>query len=96
MFADTAAIETAGIHLTRTAADLQALAAALPSTAQPYAAAFGPVGADFLSALAAALAETSRSVTDLGDDLAGAAGTAAVTAGAYVDAEHRSIATLGG
>lgn len=96
MFADTAAIETAGIHLTRTAADLQAIAAALPSAAQPCAAAFGPVGADFLAALAAALSEASAWVTDLGEDLAGAAGAAATTAGDYADAERRSIATLGG
>lgn len=99
MFADTAAIGAAGVDLTQRAAEFDVIAAALPAATGPCAAALGPVGADFLTALAAALAEAARAATGLGADLAGAAHTAAVTAAAYVDAESRSgrsLATFGG
>ena len=96
MFADTAAIGAAGVELTRTAADLDAIAAALPAAAEPCAAALGTVGADFLSALASALNDAAHQVGCLGADLTGAAGTAAQSAASYVDTERRSIVTLGG
>ncbi len=96
MFADTAAIGAAGVDLTRTAADLDAIAAALPAAAGPCATTLGPIGADFLSALTSALNDTAHEVTRLGADLSGAAETAAGTAAAYVDTERRSVAMLGG
>lgn len=96
MFADTAAIGAAGIDLPRTAAECDAIAAALPAAAAPCAGALGPIGADFLSALASALHDAAHEVTCLGADLALAAGTAAQTAVSYVETERRSIATLGG
>lgn len=95
MFADTGAIGAAGVDLIRTAADLQAVAATLPA-AGPAAAALGPIGADFLSALTSALNDAAHEATRLGSDLAGAADTAEATAAAYVDTERRSIAMLGG
>jgi hypothetical protein len=98
MFADTAAIGAARTGLSQTAAELDAIAAALPAAAESCAAALGPVGADFLAALKAALDETAQSVSRLGTDLAGAADTAVQTAAAYAGAEHRaggSIAVLG-
>lgn len=99
MFADTAAITTAGADLSRSAAEFDAVAADLPSAVIPCVTALGPVAADFLAALAAALGETAGQVTGLGADLTGAAGLAARTAVAYTGAEHRadrSIAALGG
>lgn len=96
MFADTAAIGAAGVDLTRTAAEFDAIAAALPAAAGPCAEALGPIGADFLSALASALNDAALQVTGLGADLARAAGTAAQTAVSYVETERRSIAALGG
>lgn len=96
MFADTAAIGAAGVDLTRTAAEFDAIAAALPAAADPCAEALGPIGADFLSALASALNDAAHEVTCLSADLARAAGTAAQTAVSYIEAERRSIAALGG
>jgi hypothetical protein len=96
MFADTAAIAAAGVDLTRTAAEFDVIAAALPAVAEPCTDALGPIGADFVSALVSALHDAARQASRLGADLARAAGTAAQTAGSYVDAERRSIATLGG
>lgn len=96
MFADTAAIGAAGVDLTRTAAEFDAIAAALPSAADPCAEALGPIGADFLSALTSALNDAAHEVTCLSADLAGAAGTAAQTAVSYIETERRSIAALGG
>lgn len=96
MFADTAAIGAAGVDLTRTAADFDAIAAALPAAAGPCADALGAVGADFLAALASALDDAAHEVSSLGADLARAASTAAQTAASYVDTERRSVVTLGG
>lgn len=96
MFVDTAAIAAAGVDLTRTAAEFDAIAAALPGAAGPCAEALGPIGADLVSALASALDEAAHQVTCLRTDLARAAGTATQTAGHYVDTERRSVATLGG
>jgi hypothetical protein len=96
MFADTAAIEAAGVDLSRTAAEFDAIAAALPAAAEPCAAALGPVGGDFLSALASALDGAAHELTCLGADLARSAGAAARSAASYVDAERRSTAALGG
>jgi hypothetical protein len=98
MFADTAAIGAAGAGLSRAAAEFDVIAAALPAAAEPCATALGPVGADFLTALATALGEAAREVTRLSADLSEAAVTAAATAASYADAEQRadrSIAMLG-
>jgi hypothetical protein len=96
MFADTAAIGAAGVELTRTAAEFDAIAAAMPAAAETFSEALGPIGSDFVSALASAIQDAAHQVTSLGADLARAADTAAQTAGSYVDTERRSIATLGG
>jgi hypothetical protein len=83
-FADTAAIRALG-HTNAAAADnLAAIAArlsALPGTAA--AEVFGPVGAEFLAALADAAADASRVVAELGDRLAWALTAAHASAEAY-------------
>ena len=99
MIADTAAIGAARAGLARRAAEFDAIAAGLPGAAEPCVAALGPVGADILTALAAALADAARAASGLGADLTGAAHTAAATAAGYADAERRadhSLGTLGG
>ncbi len=99
MFADTAALTGAGADLSRSAAEFEVLAAALPAALAPWVSALGPVGAEFLTALAAALDDAAAQAARLGGDLGGAAGLAVRTAAAYTDAERRadrSIATLGG
>lgn len=95
MFADTAAIGAAGADLRTLSATLDAIAAALPSAAQAGATALGPVGADFITALRAALGEAAQFAAHVAADLHGAAGIAAHSAAGYVEAEHRSISALG-
>ncbi len=99
MFADTAAITVAGADLSRSAAEFDGIATALPAAIAPCLTALGPVGVDFLAALASALDESAERAARLGGDLTGASGLAARTAAAYSDAERRAdraIATLGG
>lgn len=96
MFADTAAIGAAGLDLARIAAELETVAAGLPATAEPCSAAIGPVGADFLGALARALANTAHDVISLGAELHGAAGAAAESAAGYAGAEHRTSRAITG
>ncbi|WP_395307853.1 hypothetical protein V4U86_20990 [Mycobacterium sp. AMU20-3851] len=99
MFADTAAITVAGAELSRSATEFDGIAGDLPAALAPWVPALGPVGADFLAALASALDESAAQVARLGGDLAAAAGLAVRTAAAYADVEHRtdrSIAMLGG
>lgn len=99
MIADTAAIGAARAGLVRRAAEFDVIAAGLPGATAPCVGALGPVGADFLTALAAALADAAQAASGLGADLSEAAQTAAATAAAYADAEHRAdrtIAALGG
>ncbi|MGU3500114.1 hypothetical protein [Mycobacterium sp. C31M] len=95
MFADTAAIGAAGADLRTLSATLDAIAAALPSAAHAGATALGPVGADFIAAVRAALAESAQFAALIAADLRGAAGTAARSATGYVEAEQQSISALG-
>jgi hypothetical protein len=97
MLADTEAIRAFGHANAGHAADLSTLAAsmsAVPSAAG--AAALGPVGADFLAALAAAVSDMSRSVAMLGDGAATAGTTSLGSALRYDDAERRNGHRLGG
>ncbi|MCF6385563.1 hypothetical protein L2K20_01155 [Mycobacterium sp. MBM] len=99
MIADTAAIGAARAGLAHRAAEFDVIATALPGATEACVGVLGPVGADFLAALSAALADTAHAVSGLGADLAGAGHTAAATAAAYTDAEHRAdrrVTTLGG
>ena len=51
---------------------------------------FGPVGADFLAALAEAVADQSRAVAALSESVAAAATTAGASAAGYDDADGRA------
>lgn len=95
MQADTDAIRGYGRHTTELTADLRAAAALLGTDVGPtVAAAFGPVGARFASALAGAAADLRDGVTRIGEHLA-ATGTATTAAASdYDDTEARSRAQL--
>ena len=68
MLVDTDAIRALGAACSAQADDMSAAAAALKSLPGPDAtAAFGPVGAGFLAALADAAAAESRAITALSD-----------------------------
>lgn len=89
MLADTAAIHAFGAAQARHAADLDAIHARLAAVgAQLSPDALGPVGAQFLAALSEAVAQEVRVVSALGERIAAAAGTARVTAEAYVVTER--------
>jgi hypothetical protein len=95
MFVDTNAISALGTDCSAHADDLSSAAAvlkALPGAGA--AAAFGPVGAGFLAALADAVAIETRAVLKLGDDLASAQSTTGVVAQAYSDADRRGSQLL--
>lgn len=94
MFADTAAIATLGTELRRLSADLDAVAAALPGVAPACAAALGPVGAEFMTALTTALDATAQWAARLSAALDAAAGAAAGGAAAYIGAEQHAVAVL--
>jgi hypothetical protein len=88
MFADTDAIRAFGAANSAQAVDLAAVAAVLSS--MPGAAAgsmLGPVGTDFLAALADATTHASRAVAGLGDRVAAGCDTARASAGAYEEAD---------
>jgi hypothetical protein len=95
MFADTEAIRALGTAGAAHAADLADVAAAL--SAMPFAAAsstFGPVGAGFLSALAAAAADGARTLTAVRDRLSAAGATAHTAAAAYDTADDDAGALI--
>jgi len=87
MFADTEAIRALGSANSTHAADLASIAATL-SSLPDSASALGPVGAGFLSALAATAYEDSRAVAALGDRLAASTSTAHTAAAAYDNADR--------
>ena len=58
------------------------------------AAAFGPVGADFLATLADAAAAEARAITALSEDLAAARSASGGVADAYADADQRGSRLL--
>ena len=95
MLADSDAIRALGSACSAQAADLAAIAATLSSLPGPATAdLFGPVGADFLAALAEAVADQSRAVAALGDSVAAAAATAGASAAGYDDADSRASGLL--
>ena len=95
MFVDTNAICALGTDCSAHADDLAATAAALKSLpGTGAAAAFGPVGAGFLAALADAVATEMQAVLALGDDLASAQSVTRVVAQAYSDADRRDSQLL--
>ena len=90
MFVDTNAICALGTDCSTHADDLSAAAAALTSLpGAGGAAAFGPVGAGFLAALADAVTTEARAIVALSEDLASAHSVTGVVAEAYADADRR-------
>ncbi|GAS99092.1 NAD-dependent epimerase/dehydratase [Mycolicibacterium canariasense] len=99
MHADTAAIERTGFALGGIAAELGALAAALPAVTDSAPVLFGPVADALVAALREAVADTTRAVTELGSQLGLAEQTAGRIAVSYRDTEHhvgQAISALGG
>ena len=96
MFADISGIESLTAHLTGAAAELDAIATALPSVTPSCATALGPVGIPFVHALTATLTQISQQVSRLAGELTRAGDTANATAIAYIEAEDRSVTALGG
>jgi hypothetical protein len=97
MFADTDAIRSFGAANSSQATDLAAIAARLSSLpSATSASALGPVGARFLSALAAATSDDSLAVAALSDRVASTSTTAHATAVAYDEADHRAGAAISG
>jgi len=95
MFVDTNAICALGTDCSAHADDLSTAAAALKSLpGAGAAAAFGPVGARFLAALADAVAIEMRAVLALGDDLASAHSVTVGVAQTYSDADRRGSQLL--
>ena len=95
MFVDTNAISALGTDCSAHADDLSSAAAVLKSLpGAGAAAAFGPVGAGFLAALADAVETEMRAVLTLGDDLASAQSVTGVVATAYSDADRRGSQLL--
>jgi hypothetical protein len=95
MFVDTNAICALGTDCSAHAEDLFSAAAVLKSLpGAGAAAAFGPVGAGFLAALADAVATEMRAVLTLGDDLASTQSVTGVVAQAYSDADRRGSQLL--
>ncbi len=90
MFVDTNAICALGTDCSSHADDLSTAAAALESLPGPgAAAAFGPVGAGFLAALADAVTKEAQAIVALSEDLASAHSVTGVVADAYSDADRR-------
>ncbi|WP_029116628.1 type VII secretion target [Mycobacterium sp. URHB0044] len=99
MLADIAAIRALAAAHSGHAADLDAVAATLRSAVGPScAAAFGPIGARFVAALAEAVARDAAAAARLGERMTVADHTAAAAAVAYDNADGRagrSITTVG-
>lgn len=90
MLADTDAIRALGSASSAHAADLAAVASTLSSLPDPATASmFGPVGANFLAALADAAAGEARAAAALSDSVAAACTTAHASATGYDDADQR-------
>jgi hypothetical protein len=95
MLVDTNAIRTLGTDCSARADDLSSVAAALKSVPGPGAvAAFGPVGAKFLAALADVAATEARAIAALSDDLDSAHSISGVVADSYADADKRGSQLL--
>jgi Excreted virulence factor EspC, type VII ESX diderm len=95
MFADTDAVRALGSANSTHATDLADIAATL-SSLPDAASMLGPVGAQFLIALAEAAADGSRAVASLSDRLATSNRTAYASAAAYDDADSGAGARISG
>jgi hypothetical protein len=93
MLADTAMIRALGGAYATHAADLTA-AAALLRTMDAPASALGPVGADFVTALRAAVADHCAAIAALSEDARTAGATAAGTAACFDTAGQRAADLL--
>ena len=90
MLADTDAIRALGTAGSIHAADLAAISSTLSSLPGPASASmFGPVGADFLAALADAAAREARAAEQLHDSVSAACTTAHASATAYDNVDQR-------
>ena len=95
MLVDTNAIHALGADCSAQADDLSTAAAALQALPGADAsAAFGPVGAGFLAALADTVAAEARAITVLSADLASAHSASGAVADAYTDADQRGSRLL--
>lgn len=95
MLVDTYAIRALGAACRAQADDLSAAATALKSLPGPDAtAAFGPVGAAFLSALADAAVAEARAITALSENLASAHPVSSAVAGAYAETDQHNSRLL--
>jgi hypothetical protein len=95
MLVDTNAICALGLDCSTHADDLSTAAAALKSLPGVAAkAAFGPVGAGFLAALADAVTVEARAIVALSEQLASAHSATGVVADAYADADRRGSRLL--
>ncbi len=95
MLVDTDAIRRLGTNCSTQADDLCTAAAALKSLPGPGAvAAFGPVGAGFLTTLSDAVTAEARVIAALSQDLASAHSVSGVVANAYADADRRGSRLL--
>jgi hypothetical protein len=95
MHADTDTIRGYGAATIDLGTDLHAAAAVLSRDLGPtVAAAFGPVGARFASALAGAAEALVTSVTRIGDDVVASGAATTAAAAQYNDVEARSRAQI--
>jgi hypothetical protein len=95
MLVDTNSINALGTACSSHADDLAAAAAALKSSLGPeVAAAFGPVGAGFLAALADATTAHAQAVIRLSEDLQSAQQVSGGVAQTYADADRRNSRAL--
>jgi Excreted virulence factor EspC, type VII ESX diderm len=95
MLVDTDAIRTLGAACTAQADDLSAAATALKSLPGPDAtAAFGPVAAAFLAALADAAVAEAEAITALSENLASAHPVSSAVAGAYAETDRHNSRRL--
>jgi len=95
MFVDTYAIRALSTDFSTHADDLSTTAAELTSLpGAGAAAAFGPVGAGFLAALADAVTAEARAIAALSEQLASGHSVAAVAAEAYDDADRHGSRLL--
>ena len=95
MFVDTNTIRALGTDCATHADDLSATAAELKSLpGAGAAAAFGPVGAGFLAALADAVATEARAIAALSEELDSGHAVTGVTAEAYDDADRHGSRLL--
>ena len=95
MFVDTHAIRALGTYCSIHADDLSTTAADLKSLAGAgAAAAFGPVGAGFLAALADAVTTEARAIVALSEELDSGHSVTAVAAEAYDDADRHGSRLL--